>query len=311
MRRSPLRSAPMADAGRSGGALDGTPALEWGVVGFTDPVTGSPEPSPTYVECVNGQWLVEVTLVGDDEQEIVARIGTNGAGAGFGDSFDLGYGDRVVVARVSDSDGGYVVIACVHDAAARVPDSVCGVATGAAAAVPGNETPVPGPRWRFVRLREGALLAIETQAGGDVLIHSGASVELRAGVGAIHLNGATHLGVGPTTPPVGAMVGPAGTTIPGTPAVPHVPLPRAASIPAPPAAIVPYAGLQNGIVRASDGTQSHIATDPYYWAYMTLLHSFPLILAWQTAGGFPAPPVVLHSEHSGLQGPGSQHTANG
>lgn len=190
-----------------------------------------------------------------------------------------------------------------------MPHDVAGIQTGAQGGM-GDEF-VPAPMWRFVKMPAGQLLAIETQTGGDIVIHSAGSVEIAAGpAGAIHLSGRVALGESPATPPVGATVGPAGTTIPGAPATPHVPLPKTPGIPAPPATIAPYVGFADGIIRAKDGVQSHIATDPYFWGWANVLHSFPLLLAWLTAGGFAAPPIAIHSEHSGLQGPGSQHTAS-
>jgi hypothetical protein len=282
--------------------------LSYGIVGHLDNLTGGPEATPAFVRIEAGQVFVEVTVEPSGD-EISARLGHDGAGAGCGDYIPLEWGCRVVLEFVRGNPQNAVVVARLHDEECSMPSDVAGVQTGAAAAV--GDAFVPAPMWRFLKLAPGQLLAIETQAGGDLLMHSAGSVEVRSGAGSIHLNGTVHLGAGPTTPPVGATVGPNGTTVPGVPAVPHVPLPRTASIPAPPATIVPYVGFQNGIITAKDGTQSHIATDPYFWGWLLALHSFPLNLAWLSAAGFAAPPIALHSEHSGLQGPGAPHTANG
>jgi hypothetical protein len=316
--RMPTRSADLSSATR-GSALESTPALDWGIVGhYADSLTedgpdfDKPDPTPAYVFAVNGQWMVELTLLPDGE-EVIARIGLDGAGAGFGDYIDLPFGARVIVARAGDADSGYVVLAAMNDAERRAPDTVAGVSTGMAAAVPGSDVNPPGPRWRFIKTAPGALLAIETQAGGDVLIHSAGSVEMRAGaLGAIHLSGRVALGQSPLTPPVGATVGPAGTTIPGTPAVPYVPIPKVATTPAPPLTILPFAGFDDSIIRAKDRIQSHIAVDPEFWAWVLGVHTFPLLLAWLVGLPVPLadPPIVLHSEHGGLGGPGSQHTAS-
>ena len=304
--RTPVRSVDMPGLTRADGTED-DPALEWGFVGHVEPITGLPEPSPAYVFCQNGQWLVEVRL--SDGDEVVARLGLDGAGAGFGSYIDLGYDDRVILAEVGGAH--WAIIGVVNDGLKRTPDTVCGVVTGASAAVPGNDAPIPGPQWRFMKLRPGALLAIETQIGGDILIHSGGSVEIKAGpTGAVHLNGSVRMGVGPLVPPIGAVVGPSGTAIPGVPAVPDVPLPKTPNTPAPPATIVPYVGFADGVIRAKDGVQSHIGVDPDFWAWIIGVHTYPLLLAWLSGLSIVDPPIAIHSEHSGLQGPGSQHTAS-
>lgn len=282
--------------------------LSYGVVGHVDNITGLPEPSPAFVRIEDGQVLVEVTVEPRGD-EIVARLGHDGAGAGIGDYIPLEWGCHVVVEFVDGNPQNAVIVARLHNQECHVPHDVAGVQTGAAGGM--AETFVPAPMWRFVKMAAGQLLAIETQAGGDIVIHSAGSVEIAAGPsGAIHLSGRVALGESPVTPPVGATVGPAGTTIPGVPATPHVPLPKVPGIPAPPATIAPYVGFADGIVRAKDGVQSYIAVDPYFWGWLTAIHSFPLNLAWASAAGFPSPPIALHSEHSGLQGPGSQHTAS-
>lgn len=282
--------------------------VAFGIVGHLDNLTGLPEPSPAFVRIEAGQVLVEVTEEPSGD-EIVARLGHDGAGAGVGDYIPLEFGCRVVIEYVGGNPQNAVIVARLHDEECHVPHDVAGVQTGAAGGM--GDAFVPAPMWRFIKMAPGQLLAIETQAGGDIVIHSAGSVEIAAGpAGAIHLSGRVALGESPVTPPVGATVGPAGTTIPGVPAVPHVPLPKIPSIPAPPATIVPFVGFDDSIVRAKDMVQSHIAVDPYFWGWLTVLHSFPLILAWASAAGFAVPPIAMHSEHSGLGGPGSQHTAS-
>jgi hypothetical protein len=89
-------------------------------------------------------------------------------------------------------------------------------------------------------------------------------------------------------------------------------MPKAPNVPAPPATIMPFAGAADAIIRAKDGVQSHAGVDPEFWAWVLGVHSFPLLLAWLAAMPVPVvdPPIALHSEHGGLQGPGSQHTAS-
>lgn len=284
--------------------------LSYGVVGHTDPETELPDTSPSFVRVEAGQVFVEVTEEPSGD-ELVARLGHDGAGAGCSDYLPLEFGCRVVLAYIGGNPQNAVIIARLHDTECHVPETVAGVSTGAAGGLTDEDVSVPAPAWRFVRLAPGQLLAVETQTGGDIVIHSAGSVEIAAGpAGRIHLNGPVSLGEGPLTAPVGATVGPNGTTLPGVPAVPHVPLPKVPGIPAPPLTIVPYIGFGDGVIRAKDGVQSHAATDPYYWTWLTIVHSFPLLLAWLSAAGISAPPISIHSEHSGLQGPGSPHTAS-
>ena len=278
--------------------------LCYGTVGHTDPLTGLPEPNPSFIRIEQGQFFVEVTLQPDGDQ-IVARYGTDGAGEGAGDYATLEFGCRVIVDMVRGNPQNAVIRTTMNDANCRIPDDVAGVQTGAVGATtPGVS--VPAPLWRFIKLGQGQLLAIETQAGGDILLHSAGSTHLLAGAaGAHHLEGRVALGEAPLTPPVGATVGPAGTTIPGVPALPFIPTPKGPTTPAPPAAIVPYIGFEDGIIRAKDDVQSYIAVDPAFWAWITAVGSHPLIAA--VAG---PPPVALHCEHGGLGGPGSKHTAS-
>lgn len=283
--------------------------LAWAEVGHVDFEGLTPDSNPAFARIEDGQVYVEITL--DNGEHEQARLGLDGAGEGIGDYISLEFGCRVIVGKVGDSC--HVILGRLHDGTCRMPDSVAGVQTGAVAAVPGNEAVIPAPAWRFVKLGPGQLLAIETQAGGDVLIHSAGSVEIAAGVtGRIHLNGAVSLGVGPSTPPVGATVGPAGTTVDGVPAVPHVPVPKGLTPPAPPATVVPFVGFEDSIIRAKDRIQSHILVDPEFWAWIIGVHSFPLLLAWLAALPVPVvdPPIAIHSEHGGLGGNGSQHTAS-
>lgn len=277
----------------------------WGIVGHTDKLTGLPEPTPSYVRIENGQIFVECTIVPDGDQ-IVARLGMDGAGDGLADYFPLEFGCRVVIDMINGNPQNAVIRSCLNDANGRFPDDVAGVQTGAVGAVtPGAS--VPAPLWRFLKLAPGQLLAFETQEGGDVLLHSAGSTHLKAGpAGAHHLEGTVHLGVGPTTPPVGQTVGPAGVPVPGVPAVPHIPVPATPSIPATPATIVPYIGFEDGVVRSKDAVQSYAAVDPAFWTFITALFAHPLI--GPVIGGVP--PIALHSEHGGRNGPGSSHTAS-
>ena len=275
--------------------------LCYGTVGHEDPILGTPEPNPAFVRIEQSQVYVEVTLRPDGDQ-IVARYGMDGAGEGVGEYAALSFGCRVVVELIRGNPQNAVVRSTLNDANCSFPEDVAGVQTGAVGAVaPGSR--VPAPLWRFIKLAAGQLLAIETQTGGDILIHSAGVSHLKATTH--HLEGRVALGEVPITPPVGQTVGPAGTVVAGVPAVPAVPTPATPGTPAPPATIVPYAGFEDGIIRAKDDVQSHAAKDPAYWVWIAAVGAHPLIAA--VAG---APPTAMHSEHGGLNGPGSQHTAS-
>lgn len=292
-------------------ARPGRNYLHYGKVGHVDDLTQLPEPNPQFIRIEQGLVLVEVTMEPGGDQ-IIARLGMCDAGFQVADYVPLSFGCRVLLELVNGNPQNAVIMARLSDLACPLPPVVAGVQTGAAGAV-APDVGVPAPLWRFIRLGPGQIMAIETQVGGDVLIHSGASMELKTTLPAptarIHLNGAVSMGVGPTVPPVGATVGPAGTAIPGVPAIPHIPIPALPSIPAPPLTIVPYVGNEDGVIRSKDAVQSHAGVDPSYWTWLLAVSTNPIILAGLVAAGI-VPPVSLHSEHGGRNGPGSQHTGS-
>lgn len=270
--------------------------LAYGIVGHSDATSA-------FVELRNGQPWVEVTMVPEGD-EIVARVGLPAAGAGAGWYLPLSFGCRVVLELVDGDPQGAIVVARLHDENCALPDTAAGVSTGAAGVR--GEVTAAAPAWTFQVLPDGQLLAIETQGSGDILVHSGAAVEIKSGGESdrIHLNGPTSLGVGPLTPPTGATVGPGGEDIPGTPAVsvsvgaglaPYVPAPNTQVGPS------PWTGtLNDAIIRAKDRYEFTPATDPPNYAFFAAVYSHPLI-------GLP-PPTALVSAPRG--GPGSTHTAS-
>jgi len=274
-------------------AVPQRPSVDVATVGFVDALTGLPEPSPAWVRIEQGEFLVEITTANGDE--IMARIGSSV------NYVALEFGSQVVVAYPDGDETLATIVARLDDMPRPIPSSVAGVQTGAVGAV-AKGVHVPAPAWTFSRLPDGQLLAIETGAGGDYLLHCGGAVEVKAGT--IHLNGRVALGAGPITPPLGAQVSAAGQTLPGVPMVPAIDLPLVAA-PVTPQTIVPYVGTEHAIVRAKDDIQSSIAYDPFFWAWITAVGSNPLIAA--LAG---VPPIALHSAVGGLNGPGSQHTAS-
>ena len=268
-----------------------------GTVGYLDSQTDLPEQSPSFVRWEQHEAMVEVTLTTGDK--INARIGLP--------HMTLEFGQQVAVAFPDGDPTMGVIFAAMNDLTFPAPDSVAGVSTGAGAATD-KGVPIPAATWHFTRLEPGRVLAMQTGSGGDMLFCSGASMELKVnpGSGAVHLNGAVYMGVGPTSKPIGSTTAPGGEEIPGVPLVPHVPLPFK---PAPPAgpATTPYVGLADGLVRAHDAYETNIAVDPAFWAWIIGVDGV-------VRGILPALPVVptnLTSVISGAGGPGSKHTATG
>lgn len=291
LRRPPPLLSP-DPARMTGLSVPQKPSLDLATVGHSDPITGLPEATPAWVRLEQGEALVEVTTANGDE--IIARVDS---GVVY---LALEYGCQVVLAYPDGDETMATVVARCADMVRPIPPLVAGISTGAAGAV-AKGVHVPAPAWTFTRLPDGQLLAIETGPSGDIVVHGG-GVEIKA-ASTIHLNGRVALGVGPTTPPIGAIVAAAGTTIPGVPMVPAIDEPFAPGI-VPPQTIVPYVGTAHGILRAKDDIESSAARDPFYWTWLAAVGANPLIAA--LAG---PPPVSLHSQVGGFGGAGCPHTA--
>jgi hypothetical protein len=154
------------------------------------------------------------------------------------------------------------------------PDTVCGVMTGAELASDiDTEVPpaAPVPLWTWTTTGAGRLWALETGAGGDVLIHSGAGMEVVADV--VQIRGKVVIGSGMLTPPVGRMAGVEdveGGEVPGVAAVPQpLNLIQTGTVP-------PYVGDQDSVVRVVDRYQVSAGTDQ---AFMQWLASLGVYLA--------------------------------
>lgn len=275
---------------RRSGTADGN-QIAWGTVGHEDP-------NPMYVRIENGQPWVEVTLRPEGD-EIVARLIAPLAGGGTGWYMPVEYGCRVAVEFIDGDPNDAVITGRLWDEQCAMPGDVAGVQTGAAGKV--GPSSGPAPAWQFMKTASGQMLAIETGSQGDVVIHSGAGVHIKtAGTGAVHLEGAVHLGSGPTVAPTGATVGPAGEQIPGVPSVPHVPIPLA-PVPNSTPAHVPFVGNEDSIVRAKQEYQFTAVTDPVGYAFFAAVYAHPLI-------GLPPPQALVCQLRGGK--PGSKHTAS-
>ena len=295
-RRTPLISGDPAKSQRTNAPLIPN-QVALGTVGFLEDQTDLPEQTPGFIRWEQGEAIVEVTLTPGDQ--ILARIGLP--------HMSLEHDQQVVLVFPDGDPTMGVIVGSMSDLTFPAPPSVAGVSTGAAFAEE-KGVPIPAATWHFIRLEPGRVMAIQTGSGGDVLIHSGASMELKVnpGTGVVHLNGAVYLGVGPTTPPIGSTTAPGGEEIPGVPMVPHIPVPF---VPAPPVgpATTPYVGLSDGLVRARDAHETNIAVDPTFWTWIVGADG---ILRGLLPALAPLP-TNLTSVISGAGGPGSKHIAVG
>lgn len=263
---------------------------------------GHDDETPQFVRIEQGQPWVEIRIRPQGD-EIMARVAVPAAGNGSGWHPTLSSGCRVLVVAPGGDLDEAVIVGQMWDDNCRMPDDVAGVSTGAV----GKTGTASGPAamWQFIRTPDGQLLAIETGTNGDVLIHAGASVQIKSGgQGAIHLDGSCHLGVSPVSGPTGATTGPDGSQVEGTPATAHVPTPHSAPAPVPPDGINPYTGpAQDAIVRAKELYQSHAGIDPNFWAKLTAIATNPLIAV--------GPILSMTSAVSSAGGnTGSKHTAS-
>lgn len=306
VKRSPSRTR-RRDFSKFRQPFQGAPtnSVSLATVGYED------EPNPAYAFIEGqGEVLVEITLQPDGEKT-VARLGHAHAGGDSGVYIPVEFGCQVVVVwPQGDGDAEGVIVARLWDDPCPMPSTVAGVSTGA----PGTKFPapaIPAPAWQFIKTRRGQLLAIETGAAGDITVHAPTgNVEVKAAA-AIHLDAPScHLGASFSTPPQGARVGPAGVDIPGVPATPYIPTP--ATLPAPvagPAPAIPFVGFEHSIIRAKDMYQSDITIDPIFWAFIAAVYAHPVINP-VLAGAGVLLPLSVTSKSSGVNGPGSLHTAS-
>lgn len=252
-RRSPPNITPM----RSGGSMlepeGGDPELALARVG-----TGESE---QWARIEGRKALVSIvyeTGPSGDEAEVEVAVEHLGR---------LAVGSVILVALVNGDPSNCYLLAFVDVADDGIPDSVCGVQTGAELAAEVDiETPpsVPLPLWQWLKTNPGRLLAI--QSGADLLVHAAGLVELKTDE--VHVQGRMIVGRGLLTPPTGATVGIEDVDdgeVPGAPATPQpenlIGLPT----------LPPYAGDQDAVVRAKDAYQSNAAVDPAFFTYQAAL----------------------------------------
>lgn len=251
--------------------------LSYGVVGHHDI-------NPAYARIENGKVLVEVTTIPEGD-EIIAEMVMDGQGDGFGFYIPVTYGSRVILGFPNSGDDA-IILGHITDENWPFPDEVCGVST---VGTPVNENATTAPQYAFLKTPDGTLIAIESGEDADILIHSGASVQIKASPGGqILLSGTTHIGADFSVPPTGATSGPSGSDLPGTVGedpIPAVSVPAVKISPGPvgvgtvSSITDPTPPPSEGIVRAKDAIGSDITVDPYFWAFITALASHPLLAA--------------------------------
>ncbi len=269
----PRTFARSIDFSRARTGFQGYPEnfISYGTVGHVERTTA-------YVRVEEGDVLVEVTLAPTGD-EVVARLGCE-VMSGGSTYFPISYGQRVVVGYPNGKNGDPVIISQCHDGAWPFPETVAGVRTTTSSG--------QGPMFAFMRTGDGQLLAIETGEGGDIVIHSGASAQIKVSpTEQILHTGRTHIGSDAdfSSAPTGATVGDNGFVTEGDEAGNYNPTPNTntaisgtlippATIPLPPPQVDtqlrPYPA--DGIVRMKDQIQINPVTSPDFFAWLSVVH---------------------------------------
>lgn len=284
-------ATPTLDFSRVRAQTKGSPEnyLSFGTVGHYDD-------TPAFVRVEDGDVLVEVTLAPSGD-EIVARLDldTMDGGCVF---YPLSYGQRVVVGFPNAKQGDPVILSRLSDASWPFPDEVAGISTD-----PDPSPTRSAPAFAFIKTSDGQLLAIETGDGGDIVIHSGASTQVRVEPASqILLTGRTHMGSEAefSEPPVGPQITNNGFTEDGTQAQPYTPSDNTNAVVPPATYVNPAApgGVSllpaDGLMRLKDTVQSNASVDFEYWnnvrytfVYLEALTAFldliPPLGAWSAA----------------------------
>jgi len=214
-----------------------------------------------------GQAYVECTLQPSGGR-VVARVNV-------ADSYEVfSFGARVSLLALNGDPNAAVLAGKLHDDNDPIPASVAG-----------NSIPVEGPvfdadtnarfarRVQFIQAAPNTVFVLETRGTGDVVVHSGAGVSIKAGDGYVLIDGG-HIVLG-----AGALVAPVPATVvgedeeAGAPMLPPIPEPGGN------ATEPPYAGIAHGLVRASDAYQSNAAIDPVFFTYLAALEALVAALA--------------------------------
>ncbi len=244
-------------------------------------VVGHAGETPAFARIEDDAVLVEVTLVPSGD-EITARLSWDAADGG-GAFVPVELGQKVVVTFPAGDASFPILSGRVNDRDWPFPDTVAGVSTKA----PGDGK--GAPLFGFLRTPEGVLYALETGEGGDLLLTSGASIQLSVGAGEqVLLGGRTHIGsgVGFSKPPVGETVGASGSSNPGQQGEPFRPAVNtntslATGVPVAPLTRAGEPLPADGVVRIKDAVESNSTTDARFWTWIDgFVQTF--LVAWVT-----------------------------
>jgi len=257
-----------------------------------------------------GDQHLALATVGSGESDLWGRI--EGRKAYIEVTFETGCSGDVVVAEVSpdwlgrlkvgslvllglvngDPNNSYV-LGLVDLSGDGYPDKVCGLDTGAegAADLDTDVPPMaPVPLWTWQTTRSGRIWAVETGSGGDIILHSGAGMEIKASTTSVH--GRMIIGKGFDTPPVPRVAGiedESGGEVAGSAGVPLAEsLIASGTVP-------PYQGDQDAVVRASDRYQAAPGTDEAFFTYLTQQQAYLTLQATYITALEAALTVVLGS----------------
>jgi len=225
--------------------------ISYGTVGHYDD-------TPAYARIEDGDVLVEVTLLPAGD-EITARIDFDSVDGG-GAYMPLSFGQRVVIAFPNGDSGEAVIIGRCSDRSWPFPPEV--------SEIPTSKNGKNAPCFAFLKTQDGQLLAIETGTNADIVIHSGASIQLKCTPSSQNLiTGRTHIGsdVEFSSQPTPATVGGSGFVEEGDAGGLYEPAENTRGLKNLKGQTYP----SNGVVRLDDSVIADGTTDPAFFAWVS------------------------------------------
>lgn len=214
-----------------------------------------------------GQAYVECTLQPGGGQ-VVARVNV-------ADSYEVfSFGARVSLLALNGDPNASVIAGKLHDDRDPIPASVAG-----------GSVPVEGPvfdpdtnaryarRVQFIQSAPNTVFVLETRGTGDVVVHSGAGVSIKAAGGFVLVDG-DHVMLGAS-----AQAAPAPATVMGEDEQAGAPMLPPEIEQSVNATDPLYEGYAYGLVRASDRYQSTAGIDPAFFTYLTAIDTLVAFIA--------------------------------